>query len=123
MVSTVRLPLSKRMSQYQEPGPDEPAQRWGTFREDRHGYRSAFPEESEMRNRYLLIATVCFTECAEDYDIGSGDALVTNFCRVGVPRDLHSNQASNFESRFMQEVLERLCISKTRSSHPWRSSS
>jgi hypothetical protein len=43
------------------------------------------------------------------------DALVTNFfCRFGAQRKLHSGQGSNFEFRFMLEVLERLGISKTR---------
>jgi transposase InsO family protein len=49
------------------------------------------------------------------------DALVTIvFCRFGVPRELHSDQGRNFESRLMQEVLERLGISKTRTTpvHP-----
>jgi transposase InsO family protein len=49
------------------------------------------------------------------------DALVTNFfCRFGVPRGLHSDQGNNFESRLMQEVLERLGISKIRTTplHP-----
>jgi transposase InsO family protein len=43
------------------------------------------------------------------------EALVTNFfCRFGVPRELHSDQGRNFESRLMQEVLERLGVNKTR---------
>jgi hypothetical protein len=47
------------------------------------------------------------------------DALVTNFfCQFGVPRELHSDQGRNFEPRLMQEVLERLWLSKTRTTTP-----
>jgi transposase InsO family protein len=44
----------------------------------------------------------------------------SNFCRLGVQRDLHSDQGRNFESRFIQEVLQRLGVSKTRTTplHP-----
>jgi hypothetical protein len=43
------------------------------------------------------------------------EALVTNFfCRLGVQRELHSNQSSNLESCLMQEMLERIGIGKTR---------
>ena len=49
------------------------------------------------------------------------DTLVTHFfCRFGVPIELHSDQGRNFESRLMQEVLERLGVNKTRTTplHP-----
>jgi transposase InsO family protein len=43
------------------------------------------------------------------------DALVTDFfCRFGVPRELQSDQGRKFESRLMQEVLQRLGFGKTR---------
>ena len=82
---------------------------------------------SERGNRYLLVAMDYFTKWPEVYAIPNqeaatvADALVTNlFCRFGVPRQLHSDQGRNFESRLMQEVLERLGISKTRTTplHP-----
>jgi transposase InsO family protein len=49
------------------------------------------------------------------------EALVTNFfCRFGIPRELHSDQGRNFESHLLQEVLQRLGVSKTRTTplHP-----
>jgi transposase InsO family protein len=44
------------------------------------------------------------------------DALVTSlFCLFSVLRELHSDQSWNFMSWLIQEVLEHLEISKTRS--------
>jgi transposase InsO family protein len=60
-----------------------------------------------------------FTKLPEAYTIPNQEAatvveaLVTNFCRFNVPRELHSDQGRNFESRLMQEVLERLGVNKT----------
>jgi hypothetical protein len=71
-----------------------------------------FPE-SDRGNQYLLVGMDYFTKWPEVYAIPNqeastvADALVTNFCRFGVPRELHSDQGYNFESRLMQEVLER----------------
>jgi transposase InsO family protein len=43
------------------------------------------------------------------------DTLVTNFiCCFSVPIELHSDQGQNFESRLIQEVLEQMGVSKTR---------
>jgi hypothetical protein len=56
-------------------------------------------------NRFLLIAMDYFTKWPE--------ALVANFCHYGVPRELHSDQGRNFESRLIQEVLQYLGVSKT----------
>jgi hypothetical protein len=77
--------------------------------------------QSDRGNRYLLIAMDYFTKWPEVYPIPNqeastvADALVTNiFCRFGVPRELHSDQGRNFESRLMQEVLQRLGVGKTR---------
>jgi hypothetical protein len=47
------------------------------------------------------------------------DVLVTNFfCRFGIPRELHSGQGRNFEFRLLQEILQRLGVSKTRTPPP-----
>jgi len=68
-----------------------------------------------------------FTKWPEVYAIPNqeasivADALVTHFfCRFGVPIELHSDQGRKFESRLMQEVLERLGANKTRTTplHP-----
>jgi transposase InsO family protein len=40
--------------------------------------------------------------------------LPTSFSRFGVPRELHSDQGRNFGTRPMQEVLQRLGVSKPR---------
>jgi hypothetical protein len=85
-----------------------------------------FPQ-SDRGNRCLLLAMVYFTKWPEVYPIPNqeastvADALVTNFfCRFGVPRELHSDQGRNFESRLMQEMLQRLGVGKTRTTplHP-----
>jgi hypothetical protein len=42
------------------------------------------------------------------------EALDTNFfCRFGIRRELHSDQIRNFESHHLQEILQRLGVSKT----------
>jgi hypothetical protein len=62
-----------------------------------------------------------FTKWPEVYPIPHqealrvADALVTNFfCWFRVPMELHSEQGRNFESQLIEEVLEYLGISKTR---------
>jgi hypothetical protein len=66
------------------------------------------------------MAMDCFTKLLEAYPILNQDASTvaeapfTNFCRFGVPRELHSFQSHKFESRVMQDVLECLGMRKTR---------
>jgi hypothetical protein len=82
---------------------------------------------SDQGNRFLLIAMNYFTKCPEAYAIPNqevstiAEALVTNFfCRFGIPRELQSDQCRNFESHLLQEVLQLLGVSKTRTTplHP-----
>jgi hypothetical protein len=81
--------------------------------------------ESNWGNRYLLVTMDYITKWPKVYAIPNqgaltvADALVTHFCGFGVPTELHSDQGHNFESRLMQEVLERLGVNKTRTPlHP-----
>jgi hypothetical protein len=67
-----------------------------------------------------------FTKWPEAYAIRNqqtstvAEPLVTNFCHLGVLRELHINQDHNFDSRPIQEVLQLLGVSNTRTTpfHP-----
>jgi transposase InsO family protein len=67
-----------------------------------------------------------FTKWPEAYDIPNQEAstlaevLVTNFCHFRAAPELHSDQGRHFESCLIQEVLQHLCVSKTRTTplHP-----
>jgi transposase InsO family protein len=61
-----------------------------------------------------------FTKWQEAYAIPNQEAstvpealVVIFFCRFRIPRKLHSDQGRNFESYLIQEVLQRLRLSKT----------
>ncbi|KAL9964889.1 hypothetical protein ACROYT_G028596 [Oculina patagonica] len=78
-------------------------------------------------NRFALVVTDYFTKWTESYAIPNQDAvtvaekLVSEFlCRFGVPREIHSDQGTNFESKVMAEVCKLLDIEKTRTTplHP-----
>ena len=75
----------------------------------------------------MLVVTDYFTKWTESYAIPNQEAetvaekLVSEFvCRFGVPRELHSDQGTNFESKVVAEVCKLLDIEKTRTSplHP-----
>ena len=74
-------------------------------------------------NRYVLVVTDYFTKWTESCAIPNQEAatvaekLVSEFVyRFGVPRELHSDQRTNFESKVMAEVCKLLDIEKTRKS-------
>lgn len=78
-------------------------------------------------NKFVLVVTDYFTKWTESYPIPNQEAvtvaekLVGEFvCRFGVPRELHSDQGTNFESKVMAEVCKLLDIEKTRTTplHP-----
>ena len=78
-------------------------------------------------NKFVLVVTDYFTKWTESYAIPNQEAttvaekLVSEFvCRLGVPREIHSDQGSNFESKVMAEVCKLLDIEKTRTTplHP-----
>jgi hypothetical protein len=61
-----------------------------------------------------------FTKWPEVYAIPNqesstvGEALFSNFSHFAVLLELHGDQGRNFESRLIQEVLQLLGVSKTR---------
>ena len=77
-------------------------------------------------NKFILVVTDYFTKWTESYAIPNQEAttvaekLVSEFvCRFGVPREIHSDQGSNFESKVMTEVCKLLDIEKTRTPRPY----
>jgi hypothetical protein len=69
-----------------------------------------FPR-GDHENRCLLTAIDYFTKWSEAYVIPNqedstvAEALITNFCGFGVPRELRGDQGCNSESLLLQEVL------------------
>ena len=66
--------------------------------------------ESYRGNKYILITGDYFSKWTEAYAIPNQEAttvarvLVEEFvARFGIPRQIHSNQGRNFESKFFQE--------------------
>ncbi|XP_050710863.1 protein NYNRIN-like isoform X1 [Eriocheir sinensis] len=77
-------------------------------------------------NRYICVTMDYFTKWPEAYAIPDQEAttiakvLVVEFCRFGVPNELHSDQGRNFESTVLAECCKLLGIKKTRTTplHP-----
>ena len=83
--------------------------------------------ETPRKNKFILVVSDYFTKWTESYPIPNQEAtavaekLVSEFiCRFGVPRQLHSDQGTNFESKVFAEVCRLLDIEKTRTTplHP-----
>ena len=77
--------------------------------------------ETDRANRYVLVIGDYFTKWIESYPIPNQEAstvakvLVEEFiCRYGIPKELHSDQGRNFESKLMSEVCTLLGVKKTR---------
>ena len=83
--------------------------------------------ETPRKNKFVLVVSDYFTKWTESYPILNQEAatvaekLVSGFiCRFGVPRELHSDQGTSFESKVFAEICKLLDIEKTRTTplHP-----
>ena len=83
--------------------------------------------ESDRGNKYILVIGDYFSKWMEAFAIPNQEAttvarvLVDEFvARFGIPRQIHSDQGRNFESKVFQEMCEALGIDKTRTTplHP-----
>lgn len=83
--------------------------------------------ETPRKNKFILVVSDYFTKWTESYPLPNQEAttvaekLVNEFiCRFGVPRELHSDQGRNFESKVFAEICKLLDIGKTRTTplHP-----
>ena len=83
--------------------------------------------ETPRKNKFILVVSDYFTKWIESYPMPNQEAstvaekLVSEFiCHFGVPRQLHSDQGTNFESKVFAEVCKLLDIEKTRTTplHP-----
>ena len=72
-------------------------------------------------NRYLIVVGDYFTKWMEAIAVPDQEAetvaraIVEQFiCRFGVPRQLHTDKGTNFESNLFQGICRLLDIDKTR---------
>ena len=84
-----------------------------------------FPR-STSGNKYALVVTDCFTKFVEIYPMPNQEAstvarILTRefFSRYGVPRFLHTDQGTQFESGLFSNICQLLGIDKTRTT-PFR---
>lgn len=85
--------------------------------------------ESEKENRYILVIADYFTKWTEAVSIRDEEAATVTSALIdrsisvfGVPREIHSDQGSNFKSWLFKEMCELLNIEKTRTT-PFRPTS
>ena len=78
-------------------------------------------------NKYCVVVTDWFTKFVEIYPLPNQEAetvakaIADNFvARYGVPREIHTDQGTQFESQLFQELCELLGVKKTRTTsfHP-----
>ena len=83
--------------------------------------------DSDRGNKYILIIGDYFSKWTEAYAIPNQEAttvarvLVEEFvARFGIPRQIHSDQGKNFESKVFQEMCKSLGMDKTKTTplHP-----
>lgn len=87
----------------------------------------SFREETEMGNTCVLVIADYFTKWTEAYALPNhtaitvADTLVTEvFTKLGLPRILHSDQGTEFQSQLLRELCKLLEIKQTRTApyHP-----
>lgn len=78
---------------------------------------------TERENKYILVVGDMFTKWIENYPMPDQEAKTVAqvlvykfFSRFGVPKQLHSDQGTNFESKLFKEICQLMGIEKTRSS-------
>lgn len=83
--------------------------------------------QTEKGNRHVLVVMDYFTKWAEAFPLPNqesetiADVLISQFIsRYGVPKQIHSDQGRQFESKLFKELCQRLQIHKTRTTayHP-----